>query len=547
MPRIRRLSAALALVASLAAPAAAQTTLFEWSGGGPETGLGRGGCGVGDLNGDGVPDVALAEHPPLTTPGAGGVVVARSGFDGATLWTASTATPLAGPFAAGDVNGDGVVDVAISDGALRMLSGLDGAVLWTRSYSSALTVRAVDAGPDLNGDGVGDVLAQTVHFWFASSFAEIVSGADGALLANPAASTQTGPVPMRLLPDVSGDGLGEWVLGARPYLPNQVDVYSSSALIHVKTLSGPPPAPSANGGLTTWSLGGSLGSPGDVDGDGLVDLAVGLRATYQITNPWGSLPPPSAFETRVYSTAGTWAPLYAASSFAVPGASGDVAGLGDLDLDGVPDFAVFGGEPAAPHLSGVSLLSGATGAPLSTLPLAGVEIPRLSDAGDVNFDGVNEHLRLEPYVDAPFNNAGRVRVASYAAVPAAVSTLLGGGCGATGGGVLTFPPPKLGATLTIAWAGASPSALGNAAFDFAPPSASALGAGCFFHLDLAHAATWWLVPIATDAAGAASLSIPVPSIPLLAGLPVTAQLVLLGTAGPFSFDLSPGVATTLGY
>jgi len=70
--------------------------------------------------------------------------------------------------------------------------------------------------------------------------------------------------------------------------------------------------------------------------------------------------------------------------------------------------------------------------------------------------------------------------------------------------------------------------------------------GCALRIDLARSASWVLIPVVTDAAGAFAFGFPAPSIPVAAGFPVTMQAFLFG-AGPFGAVVSNGVAVTLGY
>ncbi|HYC78199.1 MAG TPA: VCBS repeat-containing protein [Planctomycetota bacterium] len=535
----------LCACALVAATATAQTALFDWNGSGASAALGTEVAAPGDLTGDGIPDFVVREN-------VSGVPTFRavSGFDGSTAWAFAGTSDSVGPMAASDLNGDGVAEVIVADapiagGWVEARSGVDGSTVWTWPVTPGWNVSLRDAGTDLDGDGVGDVLVRMVFFWGYTEEARLLSGATGAQVNSKLTGTNGGAnTPMLLLPDVTGDGFGELVVGYSAGLPNQVGVYTSAVFTPAGSVAGPAPAIG-----TYHHFGLHVGEPGDLDGDGLPELAI-TQHVYNNAPPFPWLPPPTPKEsfTRFYTRAGgVWSQLYALGSFTVHGASRFCAGVGDLDLDGRSDYALFG-APEGVHLGGVTLCSGASGAALETTPVAsGIEFPRVARGGDVNLDGVPEFLWLEPYDDGAFFEAGRVRVRSWITAPSASATPLGGACGSTGGGLLTVGPPKLGASTSITWTGAPPSTFGNLAFDFAPPSATVLGGGCVFHLDLAHAATWWLLPILTDASGAVALNLPVPTIPLLAGAPVTVQGVLLGTASPFGFDLSQGYQTVIGY
>ena len=86
-PRSLRVASLAGIAAAFffARSAAAQTALFDWSGATPQAQLGKAACAPGDLNGDGIGDVVLAER---LAPSAW-AYRARSGLDGATLWTST--------------------------------------------------------------------------------------------------------------------------------------------------------------------------------------------------------------------------------------------------------------------------------------------------------------------------------------------------------------------------------------------------------------------------------------------------------------------------
>jgi hypothetical protein len=192
------------------------SVLWEYLGQTPQGQLGRGVGGVGDVNGDGTPDVVGA------APGAGenalGEVYVFSGVDGEILLTL---TPIAeqqsgrtfGTFfasAARDIDQDGDPDIFVGDyaafrgdaagtGRIYIFSGKDGSPLQIFEAEADGDGLGVGRGiPDINGDGNVDLILAA---WTSSAGTPsggkvyVHSGADGALL-----HTVTGAI--------EGDSLG---------------------------------------------------------------------------------------------------------------------------------------------------------------------------------------------------------------------------------------------------------------------------------------------------------------------------------------------------
>ncbi len=142
----------------------------------PTTGFGYANffvAGLDDVNGDGTPDVYVSDYADNGAGAAAGAAFVYSGVDGSLLYRIDGSGPgqgLGPGREAGDVNGDGVQDLAIgsytsSDGApgagkVQIFSGVDGSLLRTITSTTAnenLGFDAVGVG-DTNGDGIPDLL-----------------------------------------------------------------------------------------------------------------------------------------------------------------------------------------------------------------------------------------------------------------------------------------------------------------------------------------------------------------------------------------------------
>ena len=268
----------------------------------------------------------------------------------------------------GDVNGDGVLDLAASapfddeavflssTGSIFGVSGADGATLWRRAENlqSAILGYALET-MDWNADGVLDVVA-SAPFSSSGGRVWIFSGTNGAQLAllDPSGAGDGFGCSLATGGDFDGDGLEDLAVGALGVdtglgqAVGRVYLYARGATAPFATIDGP--AAGSEFGLGLAYLGDVSVPP-----DGRDELVVGERD------------PASFFDgtARVFGfVAG--APL---ERYAVPGVGmgfdiiGDrIDGGLDLDGDGLGDFLV--GDLA---LDEVKVFSGVDGSPLYTL------------------------------------------------------------------------------------------------------------------------------------------------------------------------------------
>ncbi len=400
-------------------PAIAQEVLRTARGDGPGDFFGQSVAGGLDLSGDGKPDLvvgAIEPHPIAPGPG---FVRAIDGRTGAVLWTTpglaqlehfGTAVALVP-----DIDGDGLAEVLAgapranaSTGVARLLRGADGAVLaaFPGATANDLMGAAVGTAGDIDGDGVHDLGLGAPGAGAGAGRLLVISGASGAtLLDRPgvAAGDRFGAafVP---LGDFDGDGTDDLLVGAPGMDLGGVD---TGAVLAISGATGAILA-SWTGGVPASSFGGALAVLGDVTGDGAPEIVVGAWSDPGFTP---GLQPGSV--NVISLPAGTL--LYRRIGVTADDFMGrTLAALGDFDGDGWPDWAASSRhDPDNEHPGVVFVHSGLTGEILRVLygdrDQDGLATS-IARAGDIDGDGLADVLAgaPEPYHGTP--GTGYVRV-----------------------------------------------------------------------------------------------------------------------------------------
>ncbi|HGY90471.1 MAG TPA: VCBS repeat-containing protein [Planctomycetes bacterium] len=299
-----------------------------------------------------------------------------------------------------DVDGDGLPDVVVGisgddsaapyAGAVHVYSGATGGLIHAFTGDSVINRlgSAVAAAGDVDGDGVTDIIAgaETSSVNGAGAGAAVVySGATGAILHTLAGQTPVGLFGHSVagLGDLDGDGLGDFAVGA-PLSNSGGGLESGTTLVY----SGATGTPifTFSGSTPLAHHGWSISNAGDVNGDGVSDLVVGIP---HVANNGAN----SDGQVRVYSGA-TGGILYIFDDSAPPSLEGfSVSGAGDVNGDGFSDIIV-GTPPPVNGMGIVRVYSGATGQILHVFPESSPAYlgygHTVAGAGDVNADGFDD-------------------------------------------------------------------------------------------------------------------------------------------------------------
>ena len=348
----------------------------------PSNSGGRNACVLPDIDGDGVEDVAFGEPVTGGPPFGAGVVRLLSGVNGALIRQINA--PAGGdgfglataPFA--DTDSDGIGDVLVGQsgyfvggkqvGRAIVYSTATGQNLLQIDGDGTLDVfgGGVLDGGDLDGDGFHDIVVRG----FETSTAKVTAFSFATL--DPLWSK--GGLPSSALVaagDVDGDGLADLVAAKQgpPGQPGTAVVFSGLEGATLATLVG--------SSQLSYS---SIAAPGDLDGDGAVELLVGVSAS-------GSVPGSS--QRAELRTLPSGALLHTFSNYANKMGLGlDATLAGDLDGDGLSDLATIGDS----HVVAFSRASGAplfvTKLPIVAFPTSDGQLSSITAPGDLSGDGV---------------------------------------------------------------------------------------------------------------------------------------------------------------
>lgn len=429
----------LLLIPTLLLPLAAQAQgiLYSFSGEGPDEAFGNSVSVAGDINKDGYNDLIVGAPGNSDHGYFSGSAQVINGITGDVLYTFN-GSGIYERFGrsvsdAGDVNGDGYVDVVVGaenddnngtdTGSAQIFSGKDGSTLYIFNGDHStdpsgypdLFGRSVSGAGDVNNDGYGDII---VGAWgddntgYQSGSTKIFSGIDGSVLYTLNGSNENATLgySVSAAGDVNLDGYADVIVGIPGDGPN---AYAGSARV-ISGINGSILYILVGDGVESSSdrdgFGISVDGAGDVNNDGYPDLIIGAPLDDPNGTYSGSAKVFSGADGHLLHT------FYGSTAYNAFGTS--VSGAGDVNADGYADIIVgapWGKDNNARETGSAHIFSGMDGSVLYALygdDWTNDFGTSVSNLGDINTDGYADVVVGAPGHVNNGNTSGMARVFS---------------------------------------------------------------------------------------------------------------------------------------
>jgi hypothetical protein len=247
--------------------------------------LGTGFAVAGDLNGDGIPEVAIADRSGrVNSFVASGIVHIVSGADGAPIRSYVGVPALSQNFGSSLVtlkaDSDAIPDLAVGSpgqtgGGVRIYAGSDGRLIASSvgSAGSQTGTSLANAG-DQNGDGIDDLYVGAPNANSSRGGVFVISGSDGSTLREitTTASLSGFGSTVVAMGDIDGDGKSDLAVGSPGF---RITGGNPAGRVQLIRSSDGAIAAETSGSAVFNRLGESMAAASDANGDKQPDLLIG--------------------------------------------------------------------------------------------------------------------------------------------------------------------------------------------------------------------------------------------------------------------------------